>query len=113
MTHNPGNNQQFPFEAFVRQRYHAVRARKTFDISTIFQLAALIFVLGFVVFILLLIIFVLSMVLLISPLLLVVSMIQRAGSPTPQEPQSPFDDPHQASRSERVTIIDMEPDDRR
>lgn len=112
MTYDPGHNQQFPFEAFVRQRYQAVRARKTFDISTIFQLAALIFVLGFVTFILLLIIFVLSMVLIISPLLLVVSMIQRAGG-AQQEPQSPFDDPPDAARSERITIIDMEPEDRR
>lgn len=110
MNTNSNQSGSFPFEAFIRQRYHAVRSRRVFDLSSIFQLAALIVILGFVTLALIMVIAVLTMILFVSPIVIVLGAISRQFS-RQEEPREGDYGPYSERRDyERHTIIDVEPE---
>lgn len=101
---------QFPFEAFIRQRYHAVRSRRLYDLSSIFQLAMLILILGLVTLVLIMVIAVLTFILFVSPIVILLSAISRQFSKQDQPREGSFSPYSERQDYERHTIIDIEPE---
>lgn len=101
---------QFPFEAFIRQRYHAVRSRKIYDLSSIFQLAILILILSLVTLVLITVIAVLTFILFISPIVILLSAISRQFSKQDESLEGNYSPYSERQDYEHHTIIDIEPE---